>query len=126
MTDPSPPAALAEHLAAFNAGDLERLLGGFTRDAVWSTGAYTCRGETELRELFAGAFAAIAPTLELRGWVADTAETPQLVAAELTETMTIDGRTLHAPIAGFYTIKGGLISTAKIYREGSAEIPELD
>lgn len=38
--------------------------------------------------------------------------------------MTIDGRAVRAPIAGFYTVHHGRIASAKIYREGSADIPD--
>ena len=125
VTSSSPPDVLVEHVAAFNAGDLDRLLRGFTRDALWATGAYSCRGEAELRALFAGAFAAISPVLAIERWTGDDTGALRIVAAELTETMTIEGRTVHAPIAGFYTISDGLIAAAKIYREGSAEIPDV-
>lgn len=113
---------LGAHLAAFNDRDVPGLLDGFTADAEWVTGTYTCRGHAALRELFEGAFDAIAPRLEIRRAIPGDG----VVAAELFERMTVDGRTLEAPIAGFYTLRDGRIASAKIYREGSADIPAVD
>jgi uncharacterized protein len=41
---------------------------------------------------------------------------------ELTETVTVAGEERTFSIAGFYRLRAGLIASAKIYREGSAEI----
>ncbi|HWC20681.1 MAG TPA: nuclear transport factor 2 family protein [Flexivirga sp.] len=113
-------AVLEAHVAAFNDRDVRGLLDGFTEDAEWVTGHYRCAGRTELEELFTGAFAAIAPRLGIVRVVGGHG----VVAAELVEDMTIDGRPVRAPIAGFYTVRDGLIVGAKIYREGSADIPD--
>jgi len=117
----SPAQLLEAHIAAFNDRDIDALLDGFTDDAEWVTGHYRCAGRAELAELFTGAFAAIAPRLEVVRVVGGD----ELVAAELVERMTVDGQILEAPIAGFYTLHDGRIARAKIYREGSADIPEV-
>lgn len=109
---------IREHVDAFNAGDLDRVMAGFTQDAVWATGADTFRGADELHALFAGAFASLRPTLAIRRVIA----AGTVVAAELTETWAApDGAERVAPIAGFYTLAGGRIQRATIYREGSAD-----
>jgi uncharacterized protein len=106
------------HIAAFNAGDVETLLAGFTDDAVWITGSSVARGREELAELFAGAIAGLRPALDVRSLVADAGR----AACELVETLTVEGepRTFH--IAAFYELRDGRIASAKVYREGSAEI----
>ena len=108
------------HVSAFNARDVVALLDGFTADAVWETGEYRCSGRAELEELFTGAFEAIAPQLRVVRLVAGV----DLVAAELVEEMVVDGRSMQVPIAGFYRLSDGRIASAKIYREGSADIPD--
>lgn len=115
-------AIFERHIAAFNDRDLDALLAGFADDALWVTGKYTCRGHVELRELFAGAFSSIAPRLEVRSVLA----VDDLVAAELVEYMVVDDHEVTAPIAGFYTVRDGRILRAKIYREGSADIPAVE
>ncbi len=44
------------------------------------------------------------------------------VAAELRERLTVDGERREYAIAAFFTVADGLITRAKIYREGNAEI----
>jgi hypothetical protein len=113
-----PAAAVREHLRAFNAGDLPALLDGFTPDAVWLTGRSRARGRIELAQLFGQAMADLRPTLTLRTLVA----TEGLVACELTEVLVSGGRQRTYPIAGFYEIAAGRIASARIYREGSADV----
>jgi len=113
-----PAAIVHEHLRAFNAGDLPALLEGFTPEAVWVTARSRARGRKELAELFGRAIADLRPTLTLRTLVA----TEGLVACELTEVLVSGGRHQTYPIACFYEIAGGRIASARIYREGSAEV----
>lgn len=110
---------LERHVVAFNDRDVERLLAGFTDDAEWVTGEYRCRGHAALEGLFRGAFNAVAPQLEIVRMIPGA----DVVAAEFVEHMTIDRKAVQAPIAGFYTLRDGRMSRAKIYREGSADIP---
>ena len=113
-----PAAVVREHLRAFNAGDLPALLDGFTPEAVWVTGRSSARGRVELAELFGRAMADLRPTLTLRALVA----TDGLVACELTEMLTSGGCQQTYPIACFYEIAAGRIASARIYREGSADL----
>lgn len=106
------------HLDAFNAHDTERLLATFSSDAVWATGRDVVRGREALAELFDDGLWQLAPNLVLRSLVASD----NLVAAELLETITIDGARTRFGIAGFFTIRNGRIATAKVYREGSADL----
>ena len=109
---------LRRHVDAFNARDLDALLAGFTEDAVWFTGTTAVRGIDELTDLFADAMTQLLPTLTIQ----DVLTEGDRVAAQLTETLTHDGQKRTFAIAGFYRLRDGRITSAKIYREGSAEL----
>lgn len=115
---PDSAAVLQEHLRAFNAGDLPALLDRFTSDADWMTGSTRARGRAELAELFGRAMVDLRPTLTLRTLLA----TPERVACELIEVLTVGGSRRTCAIAGFYEIAGSRIASARIYREGSADV----
>lgn len=110
--------AVRDHLAAFSAGDLDRLLDGFTEDAVFTTGTTVARGRDELHALFGGAIESFAPTLEIVSLVADG----PLAACELVEELTEDGDLRAYAIAAFFVVRDGKIAQGKVYREGSAEV----
>jgi len=105
-------------VAAFDGGRLDELVAGFTDDATWRTGRSDATGTAELRALFAGAIAGLAPRLRIRGLVTRG----DRVAAELTETLTVEGRTTEVPITAWYRVRDGRIAEAHVYREGSAEV----
>ncbi|MFD8596270.1 nuclear transport factor 2 family protein [Kitasatospora sp. NPDC059646] len=111
-------AAVHEHVRAFNARDLDALMRGFTEDAVWITGTTTVRGRAALTELFAAAMAELLPTLTVRTLLADR----DRAACQLVETLTVAGEQRVCSIAGFYELRDGRIASAKIYREGSADV----
>jgi uncharacterized protein len=113
-----PAEVVARHVDAFNARDLDALMACFTSDATWITGRDHFQGTEALQDLFAAAFRELSPQLNLRTQLAQD----ELVACELREDYSVNGvkRTDH--IAAFYRVEAGLISAAKIYREGSAEI----
>jgi hypothetical protein len=106
------------HVKAFNARDLEALMAGFADDAVWITGQTTARGRAELADLFAGAMRGLLPTLAIQNLIAGEGQ----AAAQLVEVFTFEGAERTDHIAGFYVIKQGRIASAKIYREGSADV----
>ncbi|WP_246631386.1 nuclear transport factor 2 family protein [Pseudonocardia nigra] len=118
MDDAALPEVLARHLDAFNRQDLDTLLDGFTADARWVTGTSSFRGRAELADLFRGAFP-VSPTLRPLSVLA----AGDRVAAELREYLVHDGVPAEFAIAGFYRIESGRIAAAKIYREGSADLP---
>ena len=107
-----------EHVAAFNAHDAARLLAKFDPDAVWITGADRFAGTVELTELFGDALWAMRPSLEIRAMVADDVR----AALQLHESLTIDGEEHAFDIAVFLEFADGLITRAKVYREGSADL----
>ena len=115
-------AVVRRHVEAFNARDLDALMAGFTEDALWATGTTVVRGHGELAGLFASAMAGLLPTLTLGSLLA----AGDRVACELTETLTLAGGERTFRIAGFYELRDGRIESAKIYREGSAEITGTD
>lgn len=110
---------IREHVRAFNAGDVDALLAGFTDDAVWVTGNTVIAGRTELTGFFASAMSELSPTLTIHSLIASA----DLVACELVEILinNVKRHTFH--IAGFYRLRDGRIAAAKIYREGSATLP---
>ena len=118
MSDPR--AAIEEHLAAFNAHDTARLLAGFAPDAVWITGQDSATGTAELAELFDDWLWSLDPHLETIRSAVDG----DTVAAELHERITVDGARREFSIAAFFTVTDGLITRAKIYREGNADIDQ--
>jgi hypothetical protein len=105
-------------VAAFNARDLDALMAGFTEDASWITGSTVVRGLGELTELFAAAMQGLLPTLTIQNLIT----VGDRAACEMIETLTFDGEDLTFAIAGFYRLREGRIASAKIYREGSAEL----
>lgn len=107
-----------EHLEAFNEHSTERLLAGFTADAVWATGRDTCRGRSQLAGLFDAGLWELNPSLTLSTLLCDG----DAVAVELLEELEVDGERRRFAIAAFFQIRDGLIHAAKVYREGSADI----
>ncbi|HEY2271825.1 MAG TPA: nuclear transport factor 2 family protein [Jatrophihabitantaceae bacterium] len=111
-------AAVVEHVAAFNAHDTTRLLAGLAPDAVWITGQDTAVGRSALGELFDDWLWSLDPHLETIRMAVDG----DTAAAELRESLTVDGTRRQFSIAAFLTVTGGLITRGKIYREGSADL----
>jgi uncharacterized protein len=111
-------AAVVEHVAAFNAHDTPRLLAGLSADAVWITGHDTAVGRSALAELFDDRLWSLDPHLETIRLAVDG----ETAAAELRESLTVDGTRRQFSIAAFLTVTDGLITRGKVYREGSAHI----
>ncbi len=111
-------AGVEEHLAAFNAHDTARLLAGFAPDAVWITGQDTVTGRDALAEVFDDGLWSMAPHLEPLTVLVDADH----AAAQLRESITVDGAPRAFHIAVFLEFADGLIRRAKVYREGSADI----
>ena len=118
MTDADVAAAISNHVRAFNDRDIDALMSGFTDDASWITGSSVARGRAELTELFTGAMTGLRPTLTIQNLLV----TSDRAACQLVETLTVRGEEQVCSIAGFYELRGGRIASAKIYREGSAEV----
>jgi uncharacterized protein len=112
--------AVHAHVAAFNARDLEAILGHFAEDALFATGEHLVVGRRGLRQVFSDAFA-IPATLRLE--VLRAVVEGDTAACELRETITAAGVTHEFPIAAFYTVRGGELVRVKVYREGAAETP---
>ena len=113
-----PASVVRKHIDAFNARDLDALMACFSEDATWVTGADRFEGAAALRELFANAFGELAPQLHMQSVLAQG----ELVACELREDYSAAGEERSDHIAGFYRVEAGVITAAKVYREGSAHI----
>ncbi|MFI6316677.1 nuclear transport factor 2 family protein [Nonomuraea sp. NPDC050556] len=120
MIEADAAAVLRAHVGFFNDRDLDALMAGFTDDAVWVTGTSVVKGRDELTALFAGAMEGLLPTLTIENLLA----VGDQAACQMTETLTVGGEERSYSIAGFYRLDGGRIASAKIYREGSAEVTE--
>ena len=113
-----PVETVRKHIDAFNASDLDGLMACFSDEAAWVTGTDSFCGTTDLKELFANAFAGLAPKLQIESIIVDG----NRVACELREDLVVDGVARSDCIAGFYRIESGRITAAKIYRQGSADV----
>jgi uncharacterized protein len=109
---------LRDHVAAFNAHDTHRLLTGLARDVEWTTGADTVVGHAALADLFDSWLWSLDPRIDVLRVVAAGDE----VAAELRESLNVNGVRRHFTIAGFFTVRGDVIARATIYRAGSADL----
>jgi hypothetical protein len=89
---------------------------------VWITGKTTVRGRAGLTELFASAMDGLLPTLTIQNLIVGEGQ----AAAQLIEVFTYDGVEHTDNIAGFYAVRDGRIASAKIYREGSADVTERE
>jgi uncharacterized protein len=118
MTDDQIIAAVREHVEAFNDGDLERLLAGFAADALWVTGQTVVRGRSELSSFFGAAIDRLRPHLAMENLVAEDCR----AACQMTETLLFEQEQRSYSIAAFFRLRDGLIASAKVYREGSAEV----
>jgi ketosteroid isomerase-like protein len=111
-------AAVLEHVAAFNAHDSERILAGFTADAVWITGADRFEGTPALADVFDAWLWTLAPELTVLALVVED----DRAAAQLHESLIVDGQRREFDIAVFFELSGGQIRLGTVYREGSAEL----
>jgi hypothetical protein len=85
---------------------------------VWITGQDTATGQAALGELFDDWLWSLEPHLELLAIVVEG----NRVAAQLHESMTVDGERRDFDIAVFFDVTDGVIARAKVYREGSADL----
>ena len=118
MDDDQTAAAVLEHVRAFSEGDMPALMAGLADDTVWITGRTTVRGSAGLEPFFREAVEGLKPRLAVESLVVQGSK----AAAQMTETLVWDGVEQSFPIAAFFTLRDGLIVTAKIYREGTAEL----
>jgi uncharacterized protein len=113
-----PASVVRRHVDAFNARDIDALMACFSDDPTWVTGTDSFHGAAALRELFVAAFEKLSPQLHLQSVLAQGG----LVACELREDFSVGGLERSDRIAGFYRVEAGVITAAKIYREGSANV----
>jgi ketosteroid isomerase-like protein len=110
--------AVLEHVAAFNAHDSERVLAGFAGDAVWITGTDRVDGIAALADVFDAWLWTLDPRLDVLSLVTEGAR----AAAQLHESLIVDGKRREFDIAVFFELDGGHIRLGKVYREGRAEL----
>jgi uncharacterized protein len=105
-----------EHVSAFNARDVGRLLAGLSGEVVWQTGSDTFIGLDQVGCLLRDS-AGLLPVLEIKSVFADG----ERAAVEMTERYRHEGQTHEVPIAVFFSFTRELISRVKVFREGSAD-----
>lgn len=106
-----------EHVEAFNARDLDRVVALFAQDAVFANPDQLVVGRRGLRALFADAFAQpVTATLELHRAVVEG----ESAACELTEALVADGGRVELGLAVFYTVRAGALVRVRTYRDVSA------
>lgn len=111
--------AVLEHVAAFNAHDRERILAGLAADVTWSTGRDTRHGQAALTELFDDGLWELAPHLHVVRLLVEG----DRAAAEIVETLTIDGAQHVFAIACFFDLQHAVIHRVTVFREGTADLP---
>lgn len=85
---------------------------------TWSTGADTFHGTQALAEIFDDGRWAMQPPLTVVDLLVDQDQ----AAAQMVETLTVEGQQRCFMIACFFEVCAGRIQRAKVYREGSADI----
>lgn len=114
-------AVVVRHLDAFNKRNVDELCAGFSENIVFSTGEDILSGREVLRRFFQDALdGSVQLALALRRAIVDE----DVVACELVESVTIQGVTQEQSIAAFYTVRNGLLTSVKVYREGTADIQD--
>jgi hypothetical protein len=111
-------AAVEGHFAAFNRHDAAALLAGLTDEIVWSTGTDTFRGREALTELFDDWLWSMEPRIDVLRTIVDDGN----AAAECVEHLVIEDVVQSFPIGVFFVVRGSLISSVKVFREGTADV----
>ncbi len=111
-------ALKTDHVEAFNTHDRRRLLAGLAPDVTWSTSADTFHGTQALAGIFDDGLWAMQPSLTIVDLLVDH----DRAAAQMVETLTVEGQQRRFMIACFFEVCAGRIQRAKVYREGSADI----
>ncbi|MHB8339633.1 MAG: nuclear transport factor 2 family protein [Mycobacteriales bacterium] len=110
--------AVIEHLEAFNGHDTERVLRGLDEDVVWATGSDLYQGRATLRDVFDEWLWRLEPSLDVMRLIVEG----DAAAVECVERMVVKGSPVEFPIAVFLTVRHGLLTKVKVFREGSADV----
>jgi uncharacterized protein len=112
--------AVIEHLAAFNSHDTPRLLLGLHPEVRWETGQDIVVGRPAAADLFDDWLWSTNPRLDLLRLAVDA----DFAAAECTEHLTVDRNPSQFAIGIFFTVRDGQLARVKVFREGSANVPD--
>jgi limonene-1,2-epoxide hydrolase len=108
------PQIVRDFVAAFNANDLERILGFFREDAVYhNMPVAPVKGTTAIRAVIQS-FAGLASEID---WIVHRiAETSDgVVLTERTDRFLIKGKWLELPVMGVFELKDGRIAAWRDY-----------
>jgi hypothetical protein len=112
MSGQSAGEVVRVHLEAFSSRDLPAMIATMAPDAVFVTGR-TLVAPEEFEEFFSWAMREIDPTMEIINLVVDGGR----VACEFLESVTLEAHRKYLNRAAFYTVKDGVITSAKVYDE---------
>jgi SnoaL-like domain len=110
--------AVEAHLLAFNTHDTAAILDGVDPAIVWSTGRDVIRGREQLLDIFDDWLWGLRPRLEVIHLIVEES----LAAAECVEHVAVEGRNAAFPIVVIFTVHDDLLTTVKVFREGTAEV----
>ena len=112
MNDPM--EVVHAHVAAFNSRDIDALMATFTPDATLTSADGVAVGRDDLDTLFRDAFEA---PLRVTMLVRSALAVDDTVACELTELLDFEDARHQIDLAGFFTVRDGLVSSIRIYRD---------
>ncbi|HSJ45315.1 MAG TPA: nuclear transport factor 2 family protein [Euzebyales bacterium] len=105
------------HIDAYNRRDIEQLLHGIARDAVFKAGGSIAVGRDNIHTLFASAFAAPwHSTLHITNAVVQNGT----ASCEMVETVQSERQRRHSELVGIYTVRGQEIVRVRLYRDPEA------
>lgn len=110
--------AVLDHVESFNNHDTAGVIRGLSADVRWTTGTDVYRGQANLFEVFDDWLWNLNPHLHVARLIAEGSA----AALECTETMVVDGRQDSFPLAVFFDVRDGLVTSVKVFREGNATI----
>ena len=88
------------------------MLATMAPDAVFVTGT-TLVAPHDFEEFFGRAIRDLGPTMKITNVIVDG----RRVACQFIESVNLDGQRRHLDRAAFYTVDGGVITSAKVYDE---------
>lgn len=118
MSAASTRGVIEAHFAAFNRHDTAALLQGMAEEIVWAIGTDTFLGKTSLSDLFDDWLWSTDPHIDVLRLVVDGHE----AAAECVEYLTLAGSRKSLPMGVFFEASDCLLRSAKVFREGTADV----
>ena len=114
--------AIDRHIDAYNCRDIDALANGFAPDAVLISDGTRVAGRDDIVALFSTTFAAAwRSALRVTGAVIDDGT----AACEMTETLHSGPQRHRRELVAIFTVEGGAIVRARVYRDHDARVAHL-